>query len=676
MLRNLKVGIQVGIAFGVGLTLFIAIAAVTLISLRGISTAADEVDAATGSREAAGDVLLQMVNEETGIRGYVATGNKQFLSTVPNSAQHVQADTPALHTRAAQGSAQEVADDVRVEKAVKKLNAFFASEMALMDGGRRTEALAHLSDERTSFDDLRDAVNQLAAYAEIHTSDASDAQDDAKLVLIETIVGTTLFAMVIFAWLAWAIGRRIGVRLGGVSRAIRELAHDDFSNLVVSLGHVADGDLTTSFAFTKDHIAADGRDEITQLAEAYNHLVTAMHSLEGGFADTTRRLRRALNGVLETSGTLGGASETMSDATVVSAEAIDRISRAFIEVAAGAADQAQRISSASAGAEELSRTAGQIASGAIEQSNASRAAADSVIRLDEQIAALATLGGQLAAVTRDAIEQANNGSTAVLRTSEALTALRSVNTNTVAAMTTLETRTAAVSEILGTIDEIADQTNLLALNAAIEAARAGEHGRGFAVVADEVRKLAERATGATREIADILNAIRKETLLAVQALRSSTTRLEEGVEVAGHGNDAIGRIADAVRDTATVAGEVADRSAMMKRESGSITEHIASVSTIVEENAAAATEMQRTTLDLSAQLTPVAVAAEEQSRTAETVSSAAEELNAQMTQMRTFATRVHEGSGKLAALANRFKTGDPELAPPPGIPALPQKTAV
>ena len=120
------------------------------------------------------------------------------------------------------------------------------------------------------------------------------------------------------------------------------------------------------------------------------------------------------------------------------------------------------------------------------------------------------------------------------------------------------------------IDDIADQTNLLALNAAIEAARAGEQGRGFAVVADEVRKLAERTTKATKEIAEMIQSVQAETRGAVEKMQSGTQQVEKGVEVTAKAGESLKQIIGQAEHV----GEMVTHIATAANEQSSATEQV------------------------------------------------------------------------------------------------------
>jgi methyl-accepting chemotaxis protein len=141
-----------------------------------------------------------------------------------------------------------------------------------------------------------------------------------------------------------------------------------------------------------------------------------------------------------------------------------------------------------------------------------------------------------------------------------------------------------IGEIIQVIEDIADQTNLLALNAAIEAARAGEQGRGFAVVADEVRKLAERTTKATKEISSMIRHIQKDTVGAVTSMEEGTTEVENGKELTDKAGKALNQIIIGADSVVTVINKVASAIERQSAVSENISKNIDSINTISKES--------------------------------------------------------------------------------------------
>jgi methyl-accepting chemotaxis protein len=311
--------------------------------------------------------------------------------------------------------------------------------------------------------------------------------------------------------------------------------------------------------------------------------------------------------------------------------------RGIIGDASSAADNV------SSGSQELSATAQQMSQGASQQAAAAEEASASMEQMAANIKQNADNAGQTEKIARQSSTDAEKSGEAVGRA--------------VVAMQT-------IAERIVIVQEIARQTDLLALNAAVEAARAGEHGRGFAVVADEVRKLAERSSTATKEISKILSAIKRDTIAAAVAMRTSSESMDSGIAVSQRASRSLESVSRAIATTTSVAESLAVQAREMQDASVHVTENMAGASAAVEENAAAAAEMRSTTDHVTNVMVPVAATASQNVASAREAALSARQLALGIADIDSTARALRDQAEQLEGLFANFTLTKSSQSPP------------
>jgi methyl-accepting chemotaxis protein len=576
---RLTLGLKLGLAFAGVLLVMLCSLVMVLVQSGKASTAYRQAihwnDAVSGSAAQAAGTRQQQAAQAL----YVATFEPRYKAEWQAGVEKAEAaakSVEALHdptvTRISRGA---TAADEHHDASVNKQ---LFPAVARGDHAAALQALA-LADKyvRVPLQAQEEIERYVSRRQATDVARAKTAAASAKRAgIIAGLLGT-LLAIVITV----LVSRGVRRAATGVLERLRSLEANDATELRRGLDAVAAGDLTRSVVADTPAIENPGSDEIGQIAVATNGIRERIVGSVDAYNTMRDRLSGLIGEVAGSARTVASASEQMAATSADAGLAVNEIACAVGEVAAGAERQARSVDAVRETAESAAGTARHSA---------------------ERAEGAAAAAGEARDVARDGAGTAQDAF-------EAMQAVQESSTEVTSAIRDLAERSGEIVSIVETISGIAAQTNLLALNAAIEAARAGEQGRGFAVVADEVRQLAEGSQHAAQSIAELIGQIQNETARVVEVVEAGAERTAAGTRTVEQTREAFSRIESAVTDVTSRIQEIAGAAAQISEGTARIQADVVEVAAVAEQSSASAQEVSASTQETSASTQEIAASA-------------------------------------------------------------------
>ena len=582
--------------FGAILVTMLALFILNIFTVRREYNARDAVAATLSDVQSIESVRFQMMENRLYLGNYLLSGDLRDEDRTIKGVSTLFAQLKDSESKASDQTLRNAL--TQVEDAEHNWNDNFAKPMIAkrhqVDSGDTTVSdlqIYYLQHDPGSWvtksADILDAAN-LAVRKSLDDSNSS-ARSATSLSTILSTVGT-LLAILMGALIAFytarsivapihhliEVARRIG-ETGDLEQSI-DIHRDDevgvlaanFNKMIVHLREMA----SVSAAIAEGQLAVSVHPRSQQ-----DTMARAFGSMTRGLRELVRQVRDSASQVASGSGQMAGASDESAKISVQAASAIDEVTSTMHEMSINVQNVVKNT---------------QVQASSVAETSAS---IDQMVTSIERVADTAKL---LVDISHRSREEVQTGKVTMDKATEGLNRTSHAIQSSAEIIDVLGRRADDIGKIIEVIDDLAEQTNLLALNAAIEAARAGEHGLGFAVVAEEVRKLAEKSTQSTKEISELIQGIQKEAREAVDNMEKSTSMVQEGLILNRDLSTALDKISDVVSEVYKFSQEIG--AATMEQSSGSsqiakatnrLTEITQEINSSVEEQASGAQAVVR-----------------------------------------------------------------------------------
>ena len=616
---RLRLGAKLGLAFGIVLFFMSAGAVVSYVQLTGINRAyAEALENGTQTIALSGKIAELTQTRNALLRNYMLTEMEDDYLAAEKATEQLEATFAAIQPLVGNEEDRVLLDAIQDRTGI--LNRMQSDVVQNWQSGSRDNAVIQLRHGS------REAAQLTGAIDEFHHRQMA-AFDQVKADLAER-VQLTLGAMGLMS----AVSLLLGVLFAfgttrSIVRPVRQVAE--------AAERLAAGDLSVS----RLHVTS--RDEIGDMARSVARALT--------------HLRETMAAVAASSEQVAVAAAQLSSTSEEAASASQEMTGAVAQIAGRAQEQTTSASVVSEAMSQLQDSFGQIARGAGEQASSTQESAEGVSRVLAEMQNVATGVERVTAASALAAEAALAGAGVVRQSVAGMRELQGAVGSAAAQVQELAKASQKIGEITEVITEIAEQTNLLALNAAIEAARAGEAGRGFAVVADEVRKLAERSSRSAAEIGQLLAGVQKATARVSQSMQAGSSQAEAGVALTESAGRALEEIRTAVEGTDREVRGITASVSRVAESNQRVMAAIQSVAAVAEENSASTQQMAAGTQQVMASILQVTEGARETAAAAEEVSAAVEEMSASTEQIASSAQNLAATAAELQALVGRFR---------------------